>query len=285
MTAEMPNEVYLVEPLIPSGGLVMLHGKRGLGKSQFCMTLSHAIVNGLPLFGRMKTASGPVLMVQVDMTQQIAKDRLERIFGDFVTEGIHFWLEPYMDILTFSKKHALVQAIEEIQPSLVIWDTLRKIHHMKENQSETAQAVYSTIRRYVPGPTHLFVHHDKKTQIDKEGELDPEEAFRGTGDWLDSIDTSLQLQEVKGGHGSLRLKIHKCRTMGEDGRPHLDLKMDPETLLLVPNGTSVEIEEARNLIKTYRASVNGQITHDSVVLELVRHGFCGKIQAGKLARG
>ena len=284
MTAEMPEEAYLVEPLIPMGGLVMLHGKRGLGKTQFCMTLAHSRVNGLPFFGRMPTTKGPVLMVQIDMTAQIAKTRLERIFGDFATEGMYFWIESYMDILGFSKKHDLVMAIDAIKPSLVVWDTLRKIHHMKENQSETAQAVYSTIRRYVPEPTHLFIHHDKKTQIDRDGDLDPEEAFRGTGDWLDSIDTSFQLLDTPGGHGSLRLRIHKCRTMSEDARPHLDLKMDPETLLLVPNGTSVQIEEARDLISALRNGAGSKLSHDDAVLELMRNGYCGKSQASKLVR-
>ena len=284
MTADLPDEVYLVEPLIPAGGLVMLHGKRGLGKTQFCMTLSHAIVNGLPLFGRLPTAKGTVLFIQVDMTLMIARARLERIFGDFSTKGMYFWLEPYMDIMGLSKHHPLVEAVEQIQPSLIIWDTLRKIHHMKENQSETAQAVYSMVKRYLPGPTHLFVHHDKKTQIDKDGELDPEEAFRGTGDWLDSIDTSMQLLDTPAGHGALRLNIHKCRTMGEEDRPNLDIKMDTETLLLVPNGTSVKIDEAREHITELRALSNGKFDDQEGILELVRYGFCGKSQAGKLIR-
>lgn len=280
MTAEMPEQPYLVDPLIPAGGLVMLHGKRGLGKTQFCMTLAHAVVNGLPLFGRMDTQKGKVLFVQIDMTPPIARKRLERIFGNFSTEGIYFWLEPWMDILTFSRKHPLVEKIQTINPDLVIWDTLRKIHHMKENQSETSQAVYSTIRRYIPEPTHLFVHHDKKTQIDKDGELDPEEAFRGTSDWLDSIDTSLQLLEA-GGRG-LRLKIHKCRTMAEEDRPHLDLTMDKETLLLVPNGASVQIEKARERLDLLKALTNGHFDRHGAILELVKNGYCSLEQARRL---
>jgi hypothetical protein len=39
---EFPEETFLVEGLIPLGGLVLLHGKRGIGKSQFSMTLGHA---------------------------------------------------------------------------------------------------------------------------------------------------------------------------------------------------------------------------------------------------
>ena len=32
-TQEFPDETYLVEGLIPLGGLALLHGKRGIGKS------------------------------------------------------------------------------------------------------------------------------------------------------------------------------------------------------------------------------------------------------------
>jgi hypothetical protein len=242
---EFPEETFLVEGLIPLGGLVLLHGKRGIGKSQFSMTLGHAITNGLPLFNKFSTTRGKVILVQIDMTPQLTQLRLQKLWGVYEMDGMYWWLEPSMDVKTWSKSHPLINHITELEPVLVVWDTLRKIHRMNENQSETAQAIYSAVKQYMPLPTHLFIHHDKKTQMDPNGELDPEEAFRGSTDWIDSVDTSIQLWEQ--GRGRLGLKFHKCRTMAEDERPQLLLEMDEETLFLLPHATN--LAEIREIVR------------------------------------
>lgn len=273
---ELPEEPFLVDQVIPSGGLVLLHGKRGIGKSQFALTLAHAVSKGLPLFGKYGTQQGKVLIVQVDMPISLQQMRLRQaeMLG---LDGLYFFVDTKMDVTQMSKADRVVQAIHQIQPSLVVWDTLRRIHPGKENQSESVQAVYSAVKKYVPKPTHMFVHHDKKTQIDRDGELDPEEAFRGSTDWIDSVDASMQVFRV--GNKGLRFKVHKCRTMAEEDRPGLDVTIDRKTLLLVPSGTSVPFDSARNHILQLRALSNGRFDHHGAVLELVSRGYCDWSQA------
>lgn len=273
---ELPEEPYLVDRVIPSGGLVLLHGKRGIGKSQFALTLAHAVAKGLPLFGKYGTQQGPVLIVQVDMPIALQKIRLEQA-ERLGLDGLFFWVDTKMDVTQMSKADPVVQAIQKIQPVLVVWDTLRRIHPGKENQSEAVQAVYSNIKKYVPKPTHLFVHHDKKSQIDPSGELDPEEAFRGSTDWIDSVDASMQVYKV--GSRGLRFKVHKCRTLPEDERPELDVTIDRETLLLVPHGSSVNFEAARERILHLKALTNGHFDTHGAILELVSRGYCDWGQA------
>ena len=276
-TQTFPEETFLVEGLIPLGGLVMLHGKRGIGKSQFSMTLAHSIVNGLDLFGTFAVNQGPVLLVQIDMTPQLTQLRLHKLWGQYGMKGIHWWLEPSMDIKEMDKAHKLVRAVNDLKPVLVVWDTLRKIHRMKENQSETAQFIYSAVKKYMNGPTHMFIHHDKKTQMDPNGELDPEEAFRGTTDWIDSVDTSMQLWEQN--RGRLGLKFHKCRTMAEDDRPQFVLEMDQETLFLLPHGNVTGIrEQVNDLI------ASGITDQAEIVRTLIGRGICTRRVAEQFSR-
>ena len=257
---------------MPQGGLVVLHGKRGIGKSQFSLTLAHSVANGLDLFNHFEVKQGRVLLVQIDMTPQITKLRIEKLWGDYSLDNLYWWLDNYLDVQELNREHPLVKAIIELDPKLVVWDTLRKIHRLKENASESSQIVYGTIRRYLPKPTHLFIHHDKKTQIDKDGQLDPEEAFRGSTDWIDSVDTSIQIQETR--PGRLNMHIHKCRTMAEEERPNISLEMDYKTLFLLPHGT---VKGVRELIKEFKGQ--GVTDHELVITELIRRGMCTRTTA------
>ena len=140
-------------------------------------------------------------------------------------------------VLNITKVHResdFVIHINNLKPYLIIWDTLRKIHRENENNSESSQIVYSKAIELFPDVTHLFVHHDKKTVVDQKN-LDPEEAFRGTADWIDSTDTSMQLVSLKNKNPArMLLYFHKARTAPLDEKDPCLLQMDPETMLMLP---------------------------------------------------
>jgi len=231
---KFPLPTFLVDPIIPLGGLVLLHGKRGIGKTQFCLSLANSIVNGRLFLNRFPTLPGPVLKVQVDMTPQIQQLRVQKVHKILNLSNLYYYFPRVLNIMSLSRESSAALAITELNPSIIIWDTLRKIHRENENSSESAQLVYSKVTSLFPNSTHFFVHHDKKTVVDQQA-LDPEEAFRGSGDWIDSTDTSMQLVELKQYNPSrVILMFHKARTAPRHEKNPIVLEMDPDTMLMVP---------------------------------------------------
>jgi len=270
---EFPDEPFLVEPLMPQGGIVLLHGKRGIGKSQFSLTLAHSIANGLPLFNYFPVTQSKVVVVETDMTAKIQQLRILKVFDRLCLKNIYYTFPVPCNVAEFRTKHALVMAINEIKPNLIVWDTLRKIHRMKESSSETVQVVYENLRQYFPGVTHMLVHHDKKTFADNEG-LDQEELFRGSGAWVDDADTSIQITETGAKRARMKVWIHKCRTMSEAERPNLIVEMDPQTMMLHPHSPNTAREvlpQVRKLFPDHKPS--------DLAEELLRRGCCTREQA------
>lgn len=270
---EFPDEAFIVEPLMPQGGMILLHGKRGIGKSQFALTLSHAIVNGLPLFNHFPTTKGTVVFVQADMTPKIQQLRLLKIYDHLKLENLYYTFPVPCNVAQFSKSHPIVEAILKVEPKLIIWDTLRKIHRLKESSSESVQVVYENLKQYFPGITHMLVHHDKKTFADNEG-LDQEELFRGSGAWVDDADTSIQITQTGTRKTRMKLWIHKCRTMSESERPNLIVEMDPQTMMLHPHSPNTSYDEVKKIRKE-----DPRISSDDLITELLRRGCCTREQA------
>ena len=275
---EFPDDPFIVDPLMPQGGIVLLHGKRGIGKSQFALTLSHAIVNGLPLFNYFPTTASTVVFVQTDMTAKIQQLRLLKVYDRIGLENLYYTFPVPCNVAEFRANHPIVQAISSVEPKLIIWDTLRKIHRMKESSSETVQVVYENLRQYFPGVTHMMVHHDKKTFQDNEG-LDQEELFRGSGAWVDDADTSIQITQTGTRKTRMKLWIHKCRTMSEGERPNLIVEMDSQTMLLYPHSPNSSYDEIKKIRKE-QPSMRGA----TLVDELLRRGCCTREQAESAVR-
>lgn len=245
---EFEQETFLVDPVMPLGGLVLVHGKRGVGKTQFMLNLSNAIVNGYKWLGRWDTTRGKVLFIQTDMTPQLQQLRVQKVADMLVMDGLWFMFPQGMDIVQMERRWPRqVEQIRALDPVLIIWDTLRKIHSCDEDKSWAPGMVYSSAKRCFPRATHVFVHHDKKSPSDPQFEVEPEEQFRGSGDWIDSADTSIQLRTAATRKSPKRIVmlLHKARTMPDIEKKAVVLEMDLESMLLLPVGPDADTAEAR----------------------------------------
>lgn len=237
---EFPNPSYLIEPLMPMGGIGILHGKPNVGKTQFVMTLAEAINSGEPLFGRWPVHQGAVVMIQADMTGPIQQQRLIRLSTRTQLTDTYWLAEedgsaPFIDIITMSlTKRALVDAIREIDPVLIVWDTLRKVHLLDENASKTPIEVFNAARRICPLAFHLFVHHNRKESRDPDASPDTDEAFMGNQQWKGSSDTTMSLKEIGTSPKRVLFETHKARTAPDTEKHPLILELDMESMLLLP---------------------------------------------------
>lgn len=254
---EFPEPAYLVEPMIPQGGLFILHGKPGIGKTQFIMTLAHAVNHGYPLFGRWPTRQGKVIIVQADMTGQIQQDRLVKVLQNVEMPDTYWVVEedgstPLINITTMTlMKSELVDLMREVNPILTFWDTLRKIHQLPENVSETPIAVFNAARSILPLSTHGFAHHNRKESRDPDAAEDTDEAFMGNQQWKGAVDATLSLKEISTPPKRMQVVFHKARTAPDTERIPFCVEMDMQDMLLRPtrgagDGRMVTGAAARN---------------------------------------
>ncbi|MEK0326399.1 MAG: AAA family ATPase, partial [Nitrosopumilus sp.] len=182
---EFVNPPYLIEPFFPAGGIGIIHGKGGLGKTFLAMTIMRAICLGEPLFGIYPTTQGRVTYIQIDMTARIFQERL-LAGGDFYKfEGWNVVVGT-PNLMTANRTTPWVQQVHSQRPDLIIIDTLRKAHDMDENVAETPGKFYTKMRELFGATAILPLHHDKKS-----GDGDPDLAFRGNGAWLFDADVGM----------------------------------------------------------------------------------------------
>lgn len=232
-----PTPPYLVEPMIPQGGLFILHGKPGVGKTLLVLALAQAVNNGTPFLNKWATKKGPVVVVQADMTGQIQQDRLLRVIHNVNVQDTYWVVEedgstPYLNIQTMTiAQKELVDAIRSVNPLLIMWDTLRKIHHLPENASESAIAVYRGARDVCASATHGFVHHNRKESRDPDAVDTADEDLMGNQQWKGAVDATCSLRELDSCVPKrLALAFHKARTAADSERRPVVLEVDMKTI-------------------------------------------------------
>lgn len=229
--------LYLCEPILPSGGRAMLHGQPGLGKTQLALTLAIAVAQGEDFLG-FPCHQGPAAFFQLDTPEELFQDRLRRAFG-WKDDGSSHPLPP-IQVVTASygeqvgewlrRMPEAVEEVRELEPALIVVDSLTQTHEMDENTMEAAKYVYTSFQRLFPRSAILYIHHDRKSDG---AELVGDQAYSGHNAWMRPMDVGLHL--VKSKEGPL-LQFSKIRTEDRSKLPPMPLAMDKDTLLMEPAG-------------------------------------------------
>lgn len=224
---------FLLEPYIPIQGVVFLHGKPSLGKSPLAWAMGLAIASGRPFLG-LPVRQGTVAYLEVDGPPVLVRPRL-RLLQDEYPEDVPFFtslLHPGLDILRPTASAAEELAlVRELQPALVIVNTLRKCFVANANDSEVPSQVYGAFQRHFPGSAILIVGHDRKATADDQS-LPGEESHSGSQAWRNDAQVVLHLVKQGGQPNVIRLDHTKSQVselhppmvlkLGEDGS-HLGL--------------------------------------------------------------
>lgn len=228
LNQDLPDDRFIVDPLLTIGGDSLLYGRGGLGKSLLAMTLARDIINGQPFLDRYTTHRGRVLYISADMTRQTLIDRLGRVFPYLhEPDNLHFlFTKGNFDCLELSADLPEIKAAVDFGADLVVLDTLRNLHFLSENDSESAAKVYGAWRAlFGEHPHMLYLHHDRKSYGD---DFEAYASVRGSLAWLNAVDTGLLLSPTK---GPQRLLTFSKTRDSEDQAPVI-LDVDPDTLTL-----------------------------------------------------
>lgn len=244
---------YLIDPILPAGGIGLIHGKAGHGKSQWMLSLVNAISSGTPFLNRYPTTEGKVLYIQADMPENLFNERLLKAMPGFhAPENVVVAQTRAFDILEARTQDMLADLAARHSPDFITVDTLRKSHAEDENSSMASAEIYATWKAIFDGAV-FFQHHDRKTHIIPKGSRkddgsseDPDaflETFRGNRSWVDDADLGVHLYKFTT-QNRLKMSWSKWRCAPQ---PTMMLSMHPETLLVQPLGPETAKEWAYQL--------------------------------------
>jgi RecA-family ATPase len=140
---------WLVEPLLPSSGAMLLYGDAKVGKSFAALQLANAIQSGQSWLG-FPTRKGNVVYIQLDTPRMADRETLDA------------W--PF-DILDPEHLITLRDELQALKPDFVIIDTLRESHSADENDStEMQEAIAALVAATKPAALCLISHARKPSQ-------------------------------------------------------------------------------------------------------------------------
>lgn len=220
---------WLVEELLPQGGLSVLAGKPKAGKSTLARDLALAVAQGRPFIGR-PVAPSPVVYLALEEKRSEVKRHLA-IMGARPEDPIHFLFgQAPKDVL-----QRLAHTAREVAPGLIIVDTLARIARVRDmnDYAEVMSALEPLLAIARESGAHvLLVHHAKK------GEGGGGDSILGSTAIFGTVDTALILRRNED-----RRLLSSIQRYGSD-LPDTVVTLDPETFSTAVVGTRSDLEIA-----------------------------------------
>jgi RecA-family ATPase len=201
-----PNK-WVIDKLVPVGGLVNVFGKPKTGKSFLALGMAQAIVNGdLDWEGYRIDTQGSVAYLQIDTPREEWSDRIGRLTLS-PTEGRELWIADMWQVPQFpfdildpaqTGLKWLKDQMASIQPVLTIIDTLREAHGADENDSTAMRNVLTNlVAACRPSAIMLLSHARKDTILTSNGDDDLMDQNRGSSYIPGRMDVIIKLTQKR----------------------------------------------------------------------------------------
>jgi archaellum biogenesis ATPase FlaH len=206
---QLPEIRVVVGPWLPVGGQCLLVGEDGIGKTFLAMQLIEALVTGSDFLGYPAQESR-VALVEVDMGDRLTLERVQEMKLDqsnfLVSVGA-------LDKSITQTGHTedWVSEINDFKPEVIVFDSLRELHTLDENSSDTPPKVYMACRKlFGEDKTFIFVHHTRKASREQNGlNTHAGQDYRGSSAWRASVDVEIMLSPIRA--GQVQISFPKTR--------------------------------------------------------------------------
>lgn len=195
----LPPPEWLVDTILPAGGLVGLYGPPGHGKSFIAIDVAFAVASSRPWHTH-TTLPGHVLYVSAEGGHGISRRAAAWLAAHSVQPGnVNMaWLTEALPI--YGESESIDRLMFRLEnealrcPTLIIVDTLARCFEGNENETEDMgrfiQGIDKLRREY--GATVLIVHH---TRLDGDRERG-NTALRGAADTMIAVERSSETKHI-----------------------------------------------------------------------------------------
>lgn len=225
---------YVWDRTLPAGGTSICAAKPKVGKSTLARNLAVAVTRGGPFFGR-ETAKGKVIYLCLEEKRAEVAAHFRRMGAQGPDILIHTGRAPD-DALS-----ALREAIDELNPSLVIVDPLSRFVRVRDfnDYAEVSRGMEPLIDlARLTGCHILCVHHCGK------GEREGDDALLGSTALFGAVDTALLMKRREQAR-----TLHTVQRYGED-MPETVAHLDAETGIVTAGGdlAALQLEERKRAV-------------------------------------
>lgn len=172
---QLPREPqpWVLDKLIPIGGLVNVYAKPKVGKSFMVLQWAKAVANGESDWEGFEVRKhGPVAYLQIDTPREEWAERLERIEWKEDSPGLwiaDMWMVPEFPFNILNPQQTemrwLREQLEKIQPVMVVIDTMREVHGGDENDSTVMRNVIANLVGVCRPAAIILISHSRKDSI------------------------------------------------------------------------------------------------------------------------
>ncbi|OGG48695.1 hypothetical protein A3C18_02415 [Candidatus Kaiserbacteria bacterium RIFCSPHIGHO2_02_FULL_54_11b] len=182
-----PDNLWLVDGLIPIGGLTMFSGRPKSFKTYIMQNLAMSVVTGIPFLGRFNIPEkGRVLIIDEENPRRLIRDRF-RDMGMPETDEIVLLSRKGVRLDKPQSVEAVVDYVNELNPRLIVIDSLTKLHSKNENQSNEMSDVFTAMKKMLADDRAIVLihHHNKASKQEKRGDG---QSIRGSSDIFAELD-------------------------------------------------------------------------------------------------
>ena len=142
---EIPNEEWLIQPILAKGRQTALYAKAKVGKSLLLLDACAAAVTGRSVFGQPPQPPIRVVYLDLEMTEADVRERLDDLgYGlDDDMSGLAYYMLPDLPPLDSAAGGAVVEEIATMhRADLVVIDTMSRAVEGNENDADTYRDFY-----------------------------------------------------------------------------------------------------------------------------------------------
>jgi RecA-family ATPase len=241
---ELPNEEnWIAEPILPSGGLVNFYGKPKSGKTIAALGLAQAISVGAGEWNGFRLhRGGRVAYLQIDTPRGETQARVKRLIDhgydlkNLFIADMNIAPYPYNVLLPQHQAWLRLQ-LEQLQPVLVVIDTIREAHDGDENDSTDMKRVINILVSIARPAAILLISHSRKDNaMSSMGDGDLMDDARGSSYMSGRMDTIVKFSAGKE-------KTHMTYKGRSVEQTKLTLMLDKGPLLLRVDGEQARLEQ------------------------------------------
>ncbi|HVW99796.1 MAG TPA: AAA family ATPase [Candidatus Babeliaceae bacterium] len=187
MGRNYPPTTYLVDRLIPSESLTILSGQSRSFKTYSLLDIAIAVASQKPLFDHFTTTQANVLIINEEDGERLLQQRFHQL-GVNKNAGLPIHISALTDFKLEDKQiEATLAFCESNRISLIIIDSLIRVHSADENSAREVSKVFAQLRKFTKAGIAVLVtqHHRKGNQHSTGGASE----MRGSSDILAAVDS------------------------------------------------------------------------------------------------